>query len=165
MIRTAHEADLPPSRIREERNPAFWRGIADHPEVSQAAIFGDAAMDLADIVQHPSVLPLASEHGGYLICRLDGLGHVCELHSMFTPEGWGREAMLAAVDAFDLAFAGGMQVLTTYEVSTNPRSRPPKRFGFVRAGEFQGPYGLRSWVLTRAAWEASPGRSRLIGAV
>jgi hypothetical protein len=146
--------------IREERDPAFWEAVAACPEVARAAVL-EAAHSLADIVAHPWVTPLAATHGGYLFCRLDGVGHVWELHSMFTARGHGREAMFAAVAAFDRMFAGPMQVLTTYEVAVNPRSRPPARFGFVPAGGFQGPHGLKSWVLTRDAWMRSPGRERL----
>ncbi len=146
--------------IREERDPAFWEAVASHPEVSRHAVMGELST-LPEVIAHPLITPFAAQHGGYLFSRLDAMGHVCELHSMFTPEGWGREAMLAAVEAFDLMFTNGMQVLTTYEVEGNHRSRPPSRFGFVPAGEFQGEHRLKSWVLTRTAWEGSPGRERL----
>jgi hypothetical protein len=157
------------SAVRIERDPAFWAQVLAHPEVARGAAF-DQAIDIAAVVGNPAVLPLRAEHGGFLICALDAAGWVRELHSLFTPEGWGREVHAAAKAALSLCFDDGMQALATYEARSNPRSRPPRSFGFSSMGEFTpagrlGPrfaaVEMRGWILTRRTWEASPAfRSR-----
>jgi len=144
--------------IRESRDVEFWTHVYEHPEVRPHVSFGHE-LDIASVVEHASVLPLRAEHGGFLFCRLDGLGRVYELHTLFTPEGWGREVHLAAKQAFCRVFETGAQLVTTYEVEGNPRSRPPRTFRFEPAGDFAPAENLpplRTWVLTRNAWEASP---------
>lgn len=143
--------------IRIERDADFWVRVMHHPQVFTAVGRPDAAA-IAEIVNRPNVFPLAAEHGGFLFARIDNLGRVLELHTAFTPEGWGREVNAAAKEAFNHVFAEGFQMVATYELADNPRSRPPRSFGFAPAGEF-GPSALgmlRSWVLTVAAWRASP---------
>lgn len=149
--------------IREERDPAWWARIAEHPEVKPHITLG-ADFDLAAVVQHPSVTPLAADHGGFIFARLDGLGRVHELHTLFTPEGWGREVTGAAKHAFAAMFDRGADLIVTQEVDGNRRSQPPRSFRFAPCGDFRAsPLGpaLRSWVLTRDAWEASPARLRM----
>lgn len=151
--------------IREERSPAFWQGVADHPEVASRVFLGGQSHDLSAIVASPNVLPLASEHGGFLFARLDGFGRVYELHTMYRPEGWGREVLTASKLAFAKVFDLGAQLVSTYEVEGWWRSRPPKSFGFIRAGGFRPVPGiiphLSTWVLTSDAWDASPARRRV----
>lgn len=83
---------------------------------------------------------------------------------MYLPQGWGREVLGAAKEAFELIFAAGAQLVTTYEVEGWWRSRPPRSFGFVRAGDFQAVpelgVALSTWVLTSDAWGKSPARRR-----
>lgn len=150
--------------IREERDPAFWTAIYEHPEVKPRVSLGHD-LNLAKVVANPSVEPLAAEHGGFLFIRLDGLGKVYELHTMFTPEGWGREVAAAAKDAFALMFDKGADLIVTHEVAGNRRSQPPLSFRFAPVGEFTWvpalDADLRTWVLTRLAWNASPARQRM----
>jgi hypothetical protein len=149
--------------IREERDWTFWDAIAQHPEVRPHLLIEDS-QSLSEIVQHPSVKPYASENGGFLFCRLDGLGRVYELHTLYCPNGWGREVAKASKSAFERVFNEGAQLVTTYEVAGNWRSRPPLSHGWKQAGPFQYSDGLaadvRSWVLTYEAWCASPARKR-----
>jgi hypothetical protein len=142
--------------IREQRDPAFWREIASHPDLA-GALMEISPEQVQTIAARPDVLPLASDNGGYFFGRLDGLGLVLELHSLFRPAGWGREAAATGKEALMSVFRTA-QVITTYEVHGNPRSRPPRSYGFVRAGDWQTTRAgtLRLWVLTRAAWESSP---------
>jgi hypothetical protein len=142
--------------IREERDPAFWCEIASHPDLA-GALMGLTPHQVADIATRPDILPLASDNGGYFFRRLDGLGMVLELHSLFRPAGWGREVAATGKQALVRVFRTA-QVITTYEIHGNDHSRPPRSYGFVRAGDWQttGAGTLRLWVLTRAAWEASP---------
>ena len=144
------------------RDPAFWEAVIAHPDVGPNVTFGQE-IDVAGLVQHPGVVPLASEHGGFVFVQLDALGRVWELHTAYRPEGWGREVLFAAKSAFTRMFADGADLITTHEVEGNWRSRPPKTFRFEPAGEFRQALGkhLRTWMLTRAAWEASPARQRM----
>lgn len=148
--------------ILEDRDVGFWTEIYEHPQVKPHVSLG-RELDLAAILSDASVTPLRAEHGGFLFIRLDGLGRAFELHTMFTPEGWGREVALAAKDAFTLMFGRGADLIVTQEVSGNRRSQPPRSFRFEPAGEFRPAldHELRTWVLTRYAWEASPARRRM----
>lgn len=144
--------------IREERSGDFWRGVVEHPKV--AHVLMGLPLDIGDLVSHERVIPLASENGGFLFCQLDGLGRVFELHTLFKPEGWGREVSTAAKEAFAEMFAKGARVITTYEVEG--WTAPPLSFGWRTAGEFSPSSlgNLRTWVLTLDGWEASPARRR-----
>jgi hypothetical protein len=147
--------------IRIERDPRFWTAVAAHPAVS-GAVLGLAPERIGELAARPDMLPLAATHGGFLFARMDAMGFVAELHTLFTPEGWGREAMTAGVMALNALWLTGYQVLTTFEVEANRMSRPPITFGFQRAGDWrETPVGrLRMWILTRAGWEASPASTR-----
>jgi hypothetical protein len=145
--------------IRVERDPAFWRWVTDHPAVREGALLDpDAVLDT--LIVNPTVIPLASEHGGFLFIQRDGIGRVFELHSLFRPEGWGRNVIRAGRAAMIEMFSRGMDTVFTYSVEGSPRSRPPASAGFIEAGPFQ--YAalvdrrLKTWVLTRQAWENSP---------
>ena len=117
---------------------------------------------VAQVCRSPLALPLASEHGGYIFLRLDSAGYACELHSLFKPEGWGREALLAGVEALGAVWLLGFQLITTLESAGNRRSRPPLSFGFRLAADFRSsPAGsARLWALSRADWDSSPARRR-----
>lgn len=143
--------------IREERNPAFWVEVMSHPAVF-GAVGQPSPQAIAEIVTRPGVLPLAAEHGGFIFSPLDALGRVAELHTAFTPKGWGREANAAGKEALNRVFRDTFQVLVTYELADNPRSQPPRSFGFVAAGDMApSPMGLaRTWMLTAAGWRGSP---------
>ena len=147
--------------IRIERNPGFWSAVASHPAVA-GAIMGVAPEVIGELATRDTMLPLAAKHGGYLFGRADAFGFVAELHTLFTPEGWGREAVIAGIEALNAVFLLGYHLVTTFEAENNPRSRPPVTAGFVQAGEWRAtPVGsLRLWVLTRAAWQASPAAKR-----
>lgn len=150
--------------IREERDPAFWERVATHPEVAPHITFGGAVDRLGEIIPLDHVTPLASEHGGFLFVKLDGVGRVHELHTVYTPEGWGREVLGAAKSAFERMFSAGAQLITTYEVAGWWRSRPPKSFGFRPCGAFAPAPDmpdLRTWILTRDDWSASPAHRRM----
>lgn len=148
--------------IAEQRDPAFWRAVAAHPAVEPHVSLG-RSFDIGEVVVHPGVTPIASEHGGYLFLRLDELGRIFEWHALFTPEGWGREALLTAKEALERMFALGAVMVTMVEVEGNWRSSPPLSFGWKPLGGFE-PDGrgnsFKSWFLTVDAWRASPARKR-----
>lgn len=142
--------------MRIERNPSFWREIASHEDVShitcgEVVSFEEVALD--------NVMPYACECGGYIFIRLDPFGRIYDLHSLFTPVGWGVTAYNLGVEALNTL--PDWQVITTYQTE-HPQSRPPKSFGFQAAGDFSPtPYGLwKTWVLTRTSWESSPAFKR-----
>jgi hypothetical protein len=151
--------------ICENRNPAFWQAVADHPEVASRILLGGPTFDVAATVADQRVMPLAAEHGGFLVFQLDGLGRLFEVHTLFTPEGWGREVLNAAKESLDIMFNGlHAAMLTTYEVEGNWRSAPPRSFGWQAVGDFTPnpyyPQRMRFWFLTLGAWESSPAHRR-----
>lgn len=148
--------------IREERDPAFWEAIAAHPAVT-GAMMGLTAAQVAASAQRAEIIPLASDNGGFVFCRMDQIGVSLELHTLYRPAGWGREVARAGKEALEWVFRT-FQVIVTHQVEDNRLSQPPRSFGFVQAGEYQkSPVGaIRAWVLTRAAWEASPAHRRFI---
>lgn len=143
--------------IEMDRDAKFWRELANHPDIKPWVSCG-FDFDIGELVGNPSVIPLKTDLGGFLFCRLDGLSFVYELHTMFRPEGRGRHVLQAAKLAFERMFGQGAKLIVTYEVQGQPMSRPPKTFRFSPAGEFsETPFGLfRSWFLTQQAWEGSP---------
>ena len=137
--------------IREERDPAFWVGIASHPACA-GAVHGGEPADIAKIASMPSVTPLASDNGGFFFSPLDWLQTTYEFHAIYAPEGWGKEVHGALKEALE-AFT--WQVIVTYQTA-NPHSQPPRSFGFRPAGSKSSPLGdITVWTLTRPLWEAS----------
>lgn len=146
--------------IREDRDPAFWTFIASHPEVRKT-LFGQAPEAVGLHVASPKVRHFSTENGGWLFVKTDSLGIVWDVHAMFVPEGWGREANAVLKHALRAMFETA-QILFCYQTDS-PRSRLPLSFGArPTGGATQTALGpLRSWVLTRAAWEASPAHRRV----
>lgn len=144
--------------LREERDPDFWRAVADHPMVEHIK-FGHE-VDVGELAERRDILPLASQNGGFLLRQLDAFGLAFELHTLFTPEGWGREVAEAAKDMFETIFAQAALIIT--HETTHPQSKPPLSYGWKRAGEGESEIGeVGLWILTKEAWEQSPaGRRR-----
>lgn len=142
--------------IREERDPAFWERIASHP-VCAEALMGVEPRFFAEAAVAEPLLPLASEHGGLVFVPRDGFGRVLELHSLYTPEGWGREVLFASKAAFRLVFERADLVLT-YERVGNWRTRPPRSFGFRPVGDefVRDGVSWRLWQLSRDGWVSAP---------
>ena len=152
--------------IRIERDPEFWTAVAGHPALTGMLHGADPAA-IGALAGREGVLPLAADHGGFLFIRQDALGFVCELHTLFTPEGWGREVLTAGIEALGAVWLLGFAAIVTLEMRENPRSQPPRSFGFVQAGDWRsaitGPDltgEARMWILTKCAWEASPAARR-----
>lgn len=141
-----------------DRSPDFWVEVASHPAVAHT-LGGFSPELIALAVSNPSVLPFRAEHGGFILLKADSFGRVYELHTLFTPEGWGKEAYRAAKSLFDKAF-GFCDLIITHETE-HPQSRPPKTFRFKPLGEFEDTETgkIRLWSLSRADWLTSPARS------
>ena len=150
--------------VHEQRDPAFWRAVAAHPEVGPWALRGHSPSVIDAVIAHPGVLPLASEHGGLIFTSRDAFGKVFELHSLFLPEAWGREVSVTAKVALERVFAAGADLVFTQENLASWRTRPPKSFGFKPMGEsFLSDGGeFRTWGLLAADWRQSPARIRLM---
>lgn len=149
--------------LRLERNPTFWLNVALHPAVEPHVLQGAPPDTLADLVRHPTTFPVAAEHGGFLFVWMDGT--TFELHTMFTPDGWGREVAEAAREALPWLFSQQdrpCDTLTTYEQQDYYRSRPPRSFGWLPTSDFAETHigYVRTWAVTRDQWEASPVRKR-----
>lgn len=147
--------------MRLERDGRFWAEIARHPDLRER-LGGIHPEAVAALAARADVLPLAGPHGGFLFVQRCPLGLTVELHSLFTPEGRGRRAIHCGLAAFRLIWALGAQIVVTTELEHNPGSRPPRSFGFVPAGDWRETIlgRARGWVLTRAAWDASPAIQR-----
>jgi hypothetical protein len=140
------------------RDAAFWDGIANHEAVAPHVFMGKERHSLAPLVEDPKVLPLASENGGIMFVAMDLVGLVREMHTMYRPEGWGREVAEASKRFMCEAFKH-CALITTHEQEGHYRSKPPKCHGWKPAGEYTDvglPIRLRLWILTREAWYASP---------
>lgn len=145
-------------RVVEDRDPAFWARVAEHPEVAPHISLG-RSIDLAPLLADSRVTALRAVNGGFIFFQLDALGLVQDLHTLFTPEGWGREVLFAAKDAFREVFRRGAQLVVTHEVQGWWRSRPPRSFRFVPSAHEFTPTtygGLKIWTLSREAWERAP---------
>lgn len=139
------------------RDPGFWREIVDHPQVVK--VKHGLPLDVGELVKHQRVTPLATENGGFIFVELDGVGAVWELHALYRPEGWGREAHQGLKGAIERVKP---DILTAPE-SDDKQSRPPLSFGFRPSGTWrESPIGpVRTWLLTRKMWLASPAARRL----
>jgi hypothetical protein len=147
--------------IREERDPAWWQRIADHPAVAPTIYLTGERVSFGPALARPEVVPLAATHGG-LWFVWDG--KVCELHAMFLPAGQGHEANAALKLGYEEMIQRGAEGFRVSEVEGVKTSRPPKSHGWRLEGEFApGPLNLslRHWGLSVAAWRASPAYRRM----
>lgn len=140
------------------RDVEFWDSVARHPEVAPNIFCGMDILSLSPLIDDERNKPFASEHGGVIFVSVDHLGMVWEMHTLYTPEGWGREiATNARIFASEIFKAASM--LITHEQEENWRTSPPKSHGWRPAGEYKDvglPKRLKLWTLTREAWVASP---------
>ena len=140
------------------RDVAFWDRIARHPEVAPHIFMGCEPETLAPLVLNPKARPYASEHGGVIFLPVDHLGFVVEMHTLFTPEGWGREVALFGKRVMPDILQTASLILT-HEQDGRWQSRPPRSHGWKASGDFKDvgmPRRLRLWALSREAWLASP---------
>lgn len=140
------------------RDVAFWDRIAAHPEVAPHIFMGREPETLGPLILNPLTKPYASNNGGVLFLPVDPLGFVVEMHTMFTPEGWGREVALNGKRFVNDVLRSASLILT-HEQEGHWRSRPPRSHGWRACGEFKDtgfPHRLKLWALSREAWFASP---------
>lgn len=149
--------------IQEQRDPDFWKAVVSHPAVAHT-LHGLEPATIGEIVANEKVLPLASKHGGFLFTACDGFGRVRQLDTLFTPEGWGREALIAGKQALEYVFIQNCDLIITHADERDYRSRPPLSFGFRQcAAPFENAFGhWATWFLPKRTWEQSAARERLL---
>jgi hypothetical protein len=143
--------------LREERDPAWWQRIADHPAVAPTIYLMGERFEFGALL--PLVTPLAAMHGGFWF---HGDGEP-ELHAMFLP-GHSAEVNAALKLAYEEMICRGAKGFRVSEVEGLKTSRPPKSHGWRVAGGFAaGPLGLslKPWTLSVAAWRSSPAYKRM----
>lgn len=140
------------------RDASWWEGIAAHPQVAPHVFMGLPAVSLAPLVEPVASYPMASINGGLIFAPLDNLGFVYELHTLYKPEGWGREVHAHAKECFREMMEGA-SIIVTHEQEGSAHTRPPLSFGWRTSSGFREvglPKRLRMWVLTKEAWQSSP---------
>jgi hypothetical protein len=145
------------------RDVEWWDRIANHPEVAPHVFLGLEPVSLAPLVEDERAKPFASEHGGVIFSPLDKLGMVYEMHTLFEPEGWGREVAINGKLFVEETFKDA-SIVVTHEQEGNWRSKPPRSHGWICGGDYCYvglPVRLRLWVLTKEAWLSSPARRKM----
>lgn len=140
------------------RDVEFWDEVATHPEVAPHVFMGLEPCSTAPLVQMVGAIPFASENGGLIFAPMDAHGMIYELHTLYKPEGWGREVAMFAKQCFDKVFSTASLVVT-HEQEGSPHTRPPLSYGWKSCGEYcytDLPKKLRLWSLTREDFYASP---------
>lgn len=149
--------------LERQADPRHLNGVANDPRVFPLIAFdGCDRFDLTKALDDPTTYALATEYGGFIFVRQQPA--IYQLHTMFLPEGWGRHAYRAAIEAAQWMFTRTdcMEILTV-SPDDNPRSRPFRGLGFVeqfrrddvfsRGGESVGAsfHALRYWDWVRTA--------------
>lgn len=140
------------------RDVQFWDSIASHAEVAPFVFMGAPVQSLDILISDEKNEPFASKNGGVLFVKTDHLGSIYEMHTMFRPEGWGREVAVTGAKALHHIFSKALLVFT-YEQEGHWQSRPPKSHRWKSSGAFvdQGlSKKLKLWYLTRDDWLSSP---------
>lgn len=141
-----------------QQDHRFWDEIAQHPEVAPHVFVDREPETLQPLLSMPGTIAMASENGGIIFMTRDPLGMVYEMHTLYRPEGWGREVAIAAKQFMQEMFKAA-SVIVTQEQEGNWRSCPPKSHGWQVAGEYCSvglSKRLRMWVLTKQSWITSP---------
>lgn len=133
-------------------DPEFLNSVANHPEVRGwiGAKEGEA-VDLGALFRQPGAFALVNAHGGFVF-TMTGDGGL-EFHTMFTPEGRGRHAMDAALEALPILFDEHYApYLETYVPHGNVAAKWLVKFaGFSKTREDDR---QSYWRLTRNDWKA-----------
>lgn len=140
--------------IELEADVSWWDGVAACPEVGPHVFMGREPFSLSALLDQHGAIGLRGENGGAIFIPRDPLGIVLEMHTLFRPEGWGREVALVGREIMGLVFKA-TSLLLTHEQEGYWRSRPPKSHGWVACADFQDvglPVRLRLWALTREGW-------------
>lgn len=145
------------------RDVSFWDSIASHPEVGPSIFLGIEPVSLAPLVEPEDHLPMASENGGLIFSPVDHLGMIYEMHTLYKPEGWGREVAIFSRLAIDEAF-NRASIIVTHEQEGNWRSKPPRSHCWQSSDDYRDvglPVRLRMWYLTKERWLSSPSRKKI----
>ena len=135
----------------------FLNQVANHPDVRPwLGTDGESFVDVGVLLNLPGAFALTNEWGGFVF-MLTGDG-AYEFHTMFLPEGRGRRALRASLEACDLMFgAYGAPTLQTYVPHGNIAAK-----WLVKVVGFSGMHADAEqsyWRFTKAEWEARAPRA------
>lgn len=121
------------STVARTMDARHYNSVANHPTV-RAWLGGDGASDapivLDSVLENPANVALATGHGGFIAVAL-GSGRY-DVHSMFLPEGRGREATDAQRDAVAYMFSAtdATELRTTVPTTNQAAGLFARRAGF-----------------------------------
>ena len=149
--------------LERQADPAHLNAVFNDPDVLPYVVFdGIERIDLTKLMSSDANIALATEHGGFIFVPQQPA--IYHLHTAFRPEGRGRHAYRAAIEAAEWMFTRTdcLEILTVTP-DDNPRARPFSGMGFVeqfrrdnvfvRNGAAVGAryYALRYWDWVRCA--------------
>ena len=139
-------ADLWPEPVVRSMDPAHFNAVANDPSV-RPFLGGEGQIDLTPLLRNPAHVGIATEHGGFVLVN-QGEGRY-EVHSMFLPEGRGREAVEAmrAASAYLFAATDCVEVVTKAATTNRGAMALALRAGFEP--RFEGPV---RWTSTDVLW-------------
>jgi hypothetical protein len=146
--------------IREERDPGYWARIANDGAV-RPTLGGEGPLDFTEIIQRPDVVALAAPHGGFVFLNIWPTRW--ELHTMFLPEGRGRNVLRSFGAAAQHMFtATDCAEIVTKAADSNRAAqfmalKAGFRVVFRREGAWQDGSGLNHYALTLDEWTARSG--------
>lgn len=126
------------TRIMERSmDVAHFNTIANHPEV-RPHLGGDVPVDVTAILNDAKNYGFKTAHGGFVLTNLADRTGRYNVHSMFTPEGRGAEAIEAMRETSEYMFT---RTDCTEGRTTVPVDNP-SAFALARRGGFERRFGL-----------------------
>lgn len=129
--------------------------LANHPDVRPWLLGADGPLDLTRLVENPAVVCLEAEHGAFLLVPIQPT--VYELHTMWLPEGRGKEFFGHAAEMFRYIFTRTdcLEVVTKVPDGNRAAAVAASRVGFRqrfhRAGISFRSLSIESWALSDEA--------------
>lgn len=145
--------------MRRVTDATFLNVVANHPDVRPFLGGGDGVLDLSGLVSSLANVTVQGEHGGFIAIS-QGLG-VYDIHSLFLPDGRGREAMTLMREGLGYLFLRTDAVeLTTRVPSNNASAKALAQLAdfTVRFERFKcwpdigGPFDVATYGLTIEHW-------------
>jgi hypothetical protein len=156
--------------LERSTDAAHLNRIANDPSVRPYLGLGVGDVDLAPVLQNPSVYALTNEHGGLVF--LPVLSGLYSVHTLFLPSGRGAKAVRAALEAVDWLFSNtDAKAVTTEVPATNaPAGWLARRCGFQKTGRREDAWmtpggdlcAIDDYVLTRPLWTERNSRGRVM---
>lgn len=160
---------LPPRpAIVRTMDATLLNTVANDPTV-RPWLGGDGPINLAPLLADPTTLAIVTPHGGIIAVPLDE--HRYEAHSLFLPEGRGREAIVATRAALDFLFSTSAATELVTKVTTdNKAARGMARLmGFLPVFTAPLPWSagltreVMALVLPIDVWAQRSAQARILG--